>query len=158
VSEACCGESVKEIQVGAPAPDFKLKDQDGNEMTLSSLRGKTVVLAFYPFDWSPVCTDENCALTADAGKFSDKKAVILGISCDSHFSHKAWAQKLNLKHKLLSDQKREAAKAYGLYLPELNCSKRATVVVGADGKVAYVKVQELKSPRSNGDILSAIGA
>lgn len=147
----------REIEVGEVAPDFTLKDQDGNPVILSSFRGKkAVALCFYPFDWSPVCTTENCALTQDLGKFGAKETEVFGVSCDSHFSHKAWREKLGLEHSLLSDQKREVAKKYGLYLEELNCSKRATVVVDKGGQVVFKKVQEIKVPRSNEEILGAI--
>lgn len=149
--------AVKEVEVGDLAPDFSLKDQDGNLVTLSSFRGrKNVVLAFYPFDWSPVCTTENCAITQDLSQFGGKEAEIFGVSCDSHFCHKAWKEKLGLKHSLLADWKREVSRAYGLYLEDLNCSKRATVVIGKDGKVIFKKVQELKVARSNPEILASI--
>ena len=147
----------REIEVGDLAPDFTLKDENAQEVTLSSFRGKqTVVLAFYPFDFSPVCTNENCALSEDLPKFAQKGSVVLGVSCDSWFVHKAWKEKLGLKHSLLSDLKREVCQKYGLYFPDLNCSKRATVVVGQDGKVIYKKVQEIKVARSDQEILSAI--
>ena len=147
----------REVEVGDTAPDFTLNDQDGNPVALSGFRGKkSVVLAFYPFDWSPVCTTENCALTEDLAKFEGKETVVLGVSCDSRFSHKAWREKLGLKHPLLSDQKREVSKKYGLYLEDLNCSKRATVVLDKSGKVVFKKVQEIKVARSDQEILSAI--
>jgi len=147
----------REVEVGDVAPDFTLKDQDGNEVTLSSFRGKqNVVLAFYPFDWSPVCTTENCAITQDLSKFEGKDTVIFGVSCDSHWSHKAWRQKEGLKHSLLSDLKRDVSKKYGLYLEDFNCAKRATVVVDKAGKVTFKKVQEIKVARSNQEILSAL--
>ena len=147
----------REIEVGEVAPDFTLKNEEGQEVTLSSFRGKkTVVLAFYPFDWSPVCTSENCALTSDLPKFEEKETVVLGVSCDSHFSHKAWKEKLGLKQSLLSDLKREVSKKYGLYLEDFNCSKRATIVVDQWGKVTFKKVQEIKVPRSNQEILAAL--
>lgn len=149
--------AAREVEVGEIAPDFTLKDQDGNEVTLSSFRGKkNLVLAFYPFDWSPVCTQENCALTEDLARFEGKETLILGISCDSHFSHKAWREKLNLKHTLLSDLKREVCKKYGLYFEDLNCAKRATVIVDKGGKVSFKKVQEIKAARSNPEILASI--
>ena len=148
-----------EIKVGDVAPDFTLKNQDGNEVTLSSFKGqKNVVLAFYPLDWSPVCTNENKCLTDDFPSFSDAKAELLGISTDSFFSHKAWADSLDLKHTLLADMHREVCKAYGLYFPDLNCAKRATVIVGKDGRVAYVKVQEIKTARDDKEILDALKA
>ena len=147
----------KEIEVGDLAPDFSLKDQDGNLVTLSSFKEqKSVVLAFYPFDWSSVCTVENCAITQDLSRFEGKETVVFGVSCDSHHSHKAWKEKLGLKHSLLSDLKREVCKKYGLYLEDLNCSKRATVVVDKSGKVVFRKVQELKVARDNKEILAAI--
>ncbi len=147
----------REVEVGEVAPDFTLKNEEGQEVALSSFRGKkNVVLAFYPFDWSPVCTNENCALTSDLPQFEGKETVVLGVSCDSHFSHKAWREKLGLKHSLLSDQKRDVAKKYGLFLEDFNCSKRATVVVDKSGKVTFKKVQEIKVPRSNQEILAAL--
>lgn len=149
--------AAREIEVGDLAPDFTLKDENAQEVALSSFQGKkTVVLAFYPFDFSPVCTTENCALTDDLPKFEQKNTVVFGISCDSWFTHKAWKEKLGLKQSLLSDLKREVCQKYGLYVPDLNCSKRATVVVGKDGKVTYKKVQEIKVARSNDEILSVL--
>lgn len=149
--------AAREIEVGEAAPDFTLKDEGGNPVTLSSFHGKkNVVLLFYPFDWSPVCTTENCAVNDDLPKFDSKETTVLGISCDSHFCHRAWKEKMGFKHTLLSDQLREVSKKYGLYLPDLNCSKRATVVVNKEGKVTYKKVQELKTARSTSEILSAL--
>jgi peroxiredoxin len=146
-----------EIKVGDMAPDFTLKDQDQKEISLSSFRGKkNVVLAFYPLDWSPVCTGENKCLTDDFPKFDGLNAVVLGISTDSFFSHKAWADALGLKHTLLADFNREVVKKYGLYFEPLNCGKRATVIVDKNGKVAYVKVQEIKVARDDKDILEAL--
>lgn len=147
----------REVKVGDVAPDFTLKNEEGQEVTLSSFRGKkNVALAFYPFDWSPVCTNENCALTQDLAQFEGKDTVVFGVSCDSHFSHKAWREKLGLKHSLLSDLKREVSRKYGLYFEDLNCSNRATVVVDRSGKVTFKKVQEIKMARNNAEILNAI--
>ena len=147
----------KEIAVGDAAPDFTLKDQDQKDVTLSSFKGqKNVVLAFYPLDWSPVCEGENKCLTNDFPKFDGLNAVVLGISTDSFFSHKAWVQHLGLKQTLLSDFNREVVKKYGLYFEPLNCGKRATVIVDKTGKVAYAKVQEIKVARDDNDILNAL--
>lgn len=149
----------EEIKVGDIAPDFTLKDQDQNDVTLSSFRGKkNVVLAFYPLDWSPVCEGENKCLTDDFPNFSDADAEVFGISTDSFFSHKAWAEALDLKHRLLADMHRTVAKAYGLYFEPLNCAKRATVIVDKEGRVAYVKVQEIKTARDDKEILEALKA
>lgn len=146
-----------EIHVGDVAPDFTLKDENAQDVTLSGFRGhKNVVLAFYPFDFSPVCTNENCAISTDLPQFEQKDTLVFGVSCDSWFTHKAWKDKLGLKHSLLSDLQREVCQKYGLYFPDLNCCKRATVIVGKDGTVTYKKVQEIKVARSNQEILGAI--
>ena len=146
-----------EIKVGDNAPDFTLKDQDQQDVKLSEFRGKkNVVLAFYPLDWSPVCTGENKCLTDDFPNFQSANAEVFGVSADSFFSHKAWADSLGLKHRLLSDMHRSVCKSYGLYFEPLNCSKRATVIVDKNGKVAYAKVQEIKTARDDKEILEAL--
>ncbi len=146
-----------EIKVGDTAPDFTLKDQDQKDVKLSEFRGKkNVVLAFYPLDWSPVCTGENKCLSDDFPSFQSSNAEVFGISADSFFSHKAWADSLSLKHRLLADMHRTVSKAYGLYFEPLNCSKRATVIVDKNGKVAYAKVQEIKTARDDKEILEAL--
>lgn len=146
-----------EIKVGDTAPDFTLKDQDQKDVKLGDFRGKkNIVLAFYPLDWSPVCTGENKCLTDDFPSFQSSNAEVFGISTDSFFSHKAWVDALELKHRLLADMHRIVAKAYGLYFEPLNCAKRATVIVDTQGKVAYVKVQEIKTARDDKEILAAL--
>ena len=148
-----------EIQVGQEAPELALPNQDKQEVRLADFRGKkNVVLAFYPLDWSPVCTKENSCFRDDLPKFEGIDAEVLGISCDSVWSHKAWREHLGLKYNLLSDMKREVVKSYGLFIEDLNFGKRATVIVGKDGKVKYVKVQEMATPRDNEDILKALKA
>ena len=142
--------------VGQAAPEFNLYDNDRQQRKLSDFKGQNVVLAFYPFDWSPVCTNENCAITGDIDKFDGKDTVVFGISADSTWSHKAWQEKLGLKHDLLSDLKREVIQQYGLYLEDFNCSKRATVVVDKEGKVSFKKVQEIRQERSNQEIIDSI--
>lgn len=146
-----------EVKVGDTAPEFTLKDQDQQDVKLSDFRGqKNVVLAFYPLDWSPVCTGENKCLTDDFPNFQSANAEVFGLSTDSFFSHKAWVDSLGLKHRLLADMHRTTSKAYGLYFEPLNCAKRATVIVDKAGKVAYVKVQEIKTARDDKEILEAL--
>ena len=148
-----------EIQVGATAPDFTLKDQDQKEVKLGDFKGKkNVVLAFYPLDWSPVCTKENKCLTDDFPKFASSDTEVLGVSIDSVYSHKAWADSLGLKHRLLSDMGGTVAKKYGMYLEDKFITKRATVVIDKQGVVKFVKVQEILTPRDDQEILSAIQA
>jgi peroxiredoxin len=148
------------LKIGDKAPDFKLVDEDGNAVKLSDFRGRNVVLAFYPFDFSPVCTKENTCFSNDLSKFEAKSAVVLGISADSHFTHKAWKEKLGIKHKLLADRNLEAGKAYGLTTsvaekPHLGTFlKRATIVIDKEGIVRYTA--EHKDQRSNEDILKEL--
>lgn len=146
-----------EIQVGTTAPDFTLKDQDQKEVKLGDFKGKkNVVLAFYPLDWSPVCTKENKCLTDDFPKFSSSDTEILGVSIDSVYSHKAWADSLGLKHRLLSDMGGTVAKKYGMYLDDKFITKRATVVIDKQGVVRFVKVQEILAQRDDQEILNAL--
>ena len=146
-----------EIKVGDKAPDFTLEDQDKNSVTLSSFQGKkNVVLAFYPLDWSPVCTNENTCFSNDLPRFDHANAVVFGISTDSVWSHKAWKENLKLKHNLLSDIKRKVCQDYGLFIPEANINKRATVIVDKSGIVRYVKVQEILTARDDNEILKAL--
>ncbi len=129
------------IAVGAVAPDFSLPDSEKKEWKLSDFKGKKpVALFFYPLDWSPTCTKENVCFSQDLSRFG-KNAEVFGISIDSVWSHKAWKEKMGLKHTLLSDMHRKVTKAYGLFLPAANISQRATVLIGSDGKVAWVHVE-----------------
>jgi len=129
------------IAPGAKAPDFTLPDQDKKEFKLADCIGKRpVALFFYPLDWSPTCTKENVCFSQDLSRFG-KYAEVAAISVDSVWSHKAWAEKMGLKHRLLADMHRAVIKAYGLFHPGGNISQRATVLIGKDGKVAWVKVE-----------------
>ena len=129
------------IAAGAAAPDFKLPGQDGKEFHLGDHRGqKTVILFFYPLDWSPTCSKENACFTSSLARFQ-KYGEVAAISVDSVYCHRAWADARGLKHRLLSDMHRCAIKAYGLHFPVANISQRATVIIGKDGKVAWVKVE-----------------
>jgi peroxiredoxin len=149
--------TASEIKVGDKAPDFALKDQDQKDVKLNDFRGKkNVVLAFYPLDWSPVCTNENKCMTQDFQKFADAGAEVLAISIDSVYSHKAWKDALDLKHTLLSDMGGAVASQYGMYLPDKFIAKRATVIVDKEGIVKYVKVQEILQARDDQEILKAL--
>jgi peroxiredoxin len=145
------------IAVGQPAPDFELENQDKKKVRLSEFRGKhKVVLAFYPLDFSPTCTTEHQCFMRDLPDFQAKDAVILGISVDSVWCHKAFREARGITYDLLADMKREVVQKYDLYLPEANIGKRATVIVGRDGKVSYFKEQPLREPRSDAEILAAL--
>jgi peroxiredoxin len=152
------------IKVGSEAPDFELPSSEiaangkpGKKIRLSDYRGqKNVVLAFYPLDFSPVCTGENQCFQAHEAKFAETGAQVLGISVDSAWTHAAFAKSLGLGYPLLADfnPRGEVAKKYGLFLDESGITARATVVVDRAGKVALVKVQQIPEPRSNKEILA----
>jgi len=136
------------IEVGAQAPEFTLKTQDEQEWSLSAHKGKNVVLLWYPLDWSPTCTTENCQLSADFAKIEAANAVIVGISRDSTWSHKAWKAQHELKYDLLADPMLDVTKLYDLVHPAVPfISHRASVIVDKEGKVAFVQVQE-KTPEA----------
>ena len=104
--------------VGQDAPDFTLRDQDGKKVTLSELRGQTVVLVFYPLDWSPVCTDQLNLYQDAIGDFKKQGATLYGVSVDSAFSHKAFQDHLGIDFPLLADfePKGEVARKYDMYM------------------------------------------
>lgn len=129
------------IKVGDTAPDFTLKNQDSQEWKLSGQRGKNVVLLWYPLDWSPTCEKENCAVTNDKNLYGPNN-VVVGISRDSTWSHKAFKEARKIGHDLLADPLLEVTKQYGLEHPAKFISHRATVIVDKTGKVAFVQVQE----------------
>jgi peroxiredoxin len=146
------------IKVGDAAPAVTLKDEDGNDVNLGDFIGKQeVVLIFFPFTWSPVCTNENTCVTNDLEKFSEKGAKVFAISVDSWFSQKAWKDALSLKHDFLSDLTLAAADKYGLIFDDLRCTQRATVVIGTDGNAKYVKVQPILEARDDAEILAQLG-
>ncbi len=131
------------IAIKSSAPDFNLKDQHGNSVQLSTLRGKKVLLSFRPLAWTPVCTDQMKRLDNNFKRFEDLNTVVLGIGVDSSPSNKAWAESMNIKQlKILSDFWPHGAvsKLYGLFREEDGFSERANVVLDEKGKVVFVKV------------------
>jgi peroxiredoxin len=130
------------ISVGAAAPEFTLKDQSQKEVHLSDFRGKkNVVIVFYPLDWSPVCTNEHACLVNDMKKFEQLDAQVLGLSVDSAWSHKAYAEKMKIEYPLLADfQPRGAVAAqFGVFLADKGITGRAIVIIDKKGNVAWSK-------------------
>ena len=130
------------ITVGSAAPDFTLKDQSQKEVKLSEFKGKkNVVIVFYPLDWSPTCTNEHMCLVNDMKRFEELDAQVLGVSVDSAWSHKAFAEKMGIKYPLLADfQPRGAVgEKYGVYLADKGITGRAIAVVDRSGKIAWFK-------------------
>ena len=134
------------VSVGAAAPDFALKDQDQKEIKLSDFRGKkNVVLVFYPLDWSPTCTKEHACFVNDMKRFEQLDAQVLGISVDSVWSHKAYAEKMGIHYPLLADfQPRGAASdKFGIYLGDKGITGRAIAIIDRAGKVAWFKQYDI---------------
>jgi peroxiredoxin len=130
------------IKVGANAPDFTLKTQDEKDWKLSDHKGKNIVLLWYPLDWSPTCEKENCKISNEP-VLAGADTVVVGISRDSTWSHKAWKNHYKIKHDLLADVMLDVTKQYDLQHPKAPfISHRATVIVDKSGKVAFVEVQE----------------
>jgi mycoredoxin-dependent peroxiredoxin len=147
------------IAVGQTAPDFSLKDQYDKDVKLSDFAGKkNVVLAFYPLDWSPVCTNEHACLVNDMKRFETLDAAVLGVSVDSAWSHKAYAEKMGIKYSLLADFNPRGATAdkYGVYLAEKGITGRAIVIVGKDGKVAWLKNYDIPVVPDVAEVASAL--
>lgn len=130
------------IAVGQTAPEFTLPNQDKKEVKLSDFAGKrNVVLVFYPLDWSPVCTNEHVCFVNDMKSFDTLDAEVLGVSVDSVWSHKAFADKMGIKYSLLADfhPKGAMSEKYGVYLADKGITGRAVVIVNKSGQVAWVK-------------------
>jgi peroxiredoxin len=150
------------LRAGDEAPDFTLKDQNKQPWTLSeALERGPVVLCFYPMAFSSVCSTEMKCITDEFARWKEKGAQVLGVSCDSFFVQKAWADSLGLKQTLLADMHRDVCKAYGFYWPDLNVSTRGTVIVekGPAGKprVRWVQSREIPQALKADDILAALG-
>ena len=148
------------IKIGQQAPDFKLKDQHQNEVSLSAFRGKNVVLAFYPLDFSPVCSKEHACFHEDMKQFETLNAQVLGISVDSAWTHQAFAKHLKIDYPLLADfhPKGSVADKFGLYLAEKGITNRATVILDKSGIVRYIKVYDIPQQRDNQELVQALNA
>ena len=144
--------------VGDKAPDFELDSTSGEKVRLSSFQGKkSVLLAFYPLDFTPTCTNENCAFTAEYDKFEKAGSVVLPISVDSIPTHKEFRAKHQMSHDLLSDFSRQVAEDYGVLIPERNFTQRAYFLIDKDGIVRWKHVEaELGHSRSNEELLNEI--
>jgi len=127
------------IEAGATAPDFTLPDQDGNEVSLADFAGRRLVIAFYPGDFSPVCTDQLSIYQEVLDEIEARDASLVGVSVDSFFCHAAFREKLGLKIPLLADfhPRGEVARAYGAMIEERGHSNRSLVLVGPDGRIAW---------------------
>ena len=147
------------ISVGTAAPDFTLKDQNQKEVKLSDYQGKKkVVIVFYPLDWSPVCTNEHACFVNDMKRLEQLDAQILGVSVDSAWSHKAFAEKMGITYPLLADfQPRGAVgEKFGVYLADKGITGRAIAIVDRGGKVAWFKNYDIPTVPDINEVSSAL--
>lgn len=145
--------------VGSPAPDFTLASTSGDQVTLSGLRGRRVLVAFFPLAFTGTCTSEMCAFTDDYDAFAAEGVTVLPVSVDSVPTLNEFKAKHGLKVDLLSDFKREASRAYGVLLEHTFFSTRAYFLVDEAGAVRWAHVEENPGlRRENAEILAAIRA
>jgi len=146
------------VTVGQVAPDFTLVNQAGEKVTLSDFRGRKVVLVFYPFAFSPLCTSEMCNLRDRRGDFDDD-TVLLGVSVDTKYALRVFAEQEGLGFDLLSDfwPHGAVAQEYGVFLPEAGGkATRATFVIDREGVVRWAIINGPGEPRDPGDYRAAL--
>ncbi len=134
---------MKKLEEGDFAPDFTLKDQTGKDISLSSYKGKKIVIGFHPLAWTKVCAEQMKDLERNAKRFEGLGAVALGISVDSSFSKKAWAESLGIKiTRLLADfwPHGKVARDYGIFREGDGFSERAVFIVDGAGRITFKKI------------------
>jgi peroxiredoxin len=148
------------LQPGTPAPDFELKATPDQSVSLAEFKGSPLIMAFYPADWSPVCTDQMALYNEILPEFERFDAKLVGISVDSAWCHIAFAKDRNLHFPLLADfhPKGEVAKRYGVYDENIGMAERALFVLDSEGLISWSYVSPIGvNPGANG-ILSALEA
>ncbi len=148
------------VKKGSSAPDFALPSDQGGVVTLSSLRGRKVVLYFYPKDDTPGCTTQACELRDSLPRFEGVDAVVLGVSPDSVASHRKFRDKYGLNFPLLADENHAVAEAYGVWAEKSMYGRtymgieRSTFLIGEDGKV----LEEWRKVKAEGHAELVMGA
>jgi len=146
------------LQVGDVAPDFELLDEEGKPTRLSGLRGRNVVLLFFPAAFSPICTQELKQIAARDADYDRQNARVLAVSVDNKWSLKAFKRDQALTATLLSDfhPKGNVAQKYGVFMGETGYAKRGTFVIDKDGVIRGISVKEPKEPRSEEDYFNQL--
>lgn len=146
------------VTENSPAPDFTLADQDGIDLSLSSLRGQWVVVYFYPKDDTPGCTVESCAFRDAHEAFTDAGVRVIGISSDDVASHKAFADKFSLPFTLLADVDGDVRRSFGVPKTLGLLPGRVTYVIDPEGVVRKVFSSQFKPKKHIDEALAVIGA
>ena len=150
------------LEIGMKAPEFALKDQNGNTVSLSDFQGKKVVLYFYPKDNTPGCTRQACAFAAAYEGFKSRDVAVIGVSKDSTASHQKFAQKYDLPFILLSDPELQAIQAYGVWQEKKLYGKismgvvRTTFIIDALGNIEKI-MPKVKPDTNAAEILEYLG-
>ncbi|MFD1828280.1 MULTISPECIES: peroxiredoxin [Streptomyces] len=147
------------IEAGTKAPEFELRNQHGETVRLSDFRGrKNVVLLFYPFAFTGVCTGELCALRDELPRFVNDDVQLLAVSCDSPFTLRVFAEQEGLGYPLLSDfwPHGRAAREYGVFDEEKGCALRGTFVIDKEGVVRWSVVNALPDARDLNEYAKAL--
>jgi thioredoxin-dependent peroxiredoxin len=149
------------VEEGKPAPDFALTSDSGETVKLSDLRGKPVVLYFYPRDDTPGCTAQACGIRDDYGQFEERGAVVLGVSPDDESSHVTFKEKYGLPFTLLADPTHEVSEDYGVWKEKNYAGKkymgveRSTFLIDSQGTVTKV-MRRVKPDTHAADVLGAL--
>lgn len=146
------------IEVGQPAPDFTLFDSDKNKVTLSELKGHTVLLLFFPAAFTGTCTKELCSVRDNASLYNDANAKVFGISVDMIYSLAKYKEEQRLNFPLLSDFNKEVSTAYGSLYDNFSygmkgVSKRSAFIINKDGIIQYAEVLEKATDLPNFEII-----
>jgi peroxiredoxin Q/BCP len=145
------------LAAGAPAPDFSLEDQNGKRVSLAGLRGRNVVVYFYPKDDTPGCTREACSFRDQYTDFTDAGAEVYGISSDSPASHRAFAAKYELPFTLLSDPDGKVREAFGVPATLGLLPGRVTYVIDKQGVIRHAFNSQLSPARHVAEALQVLG-
>jgi peroxiredoxin Q/BCP len=149
------------VEEGEPAPTFTLPSETGEDVSLESFQGKSVVLYFYPRDDTPGCTKQACGIRDSWGEFAKRGVIVLGVSPDNPRRHAKFKEKYGLPFTLLADEDHTVAEAYGTWVEKSMLGKkfkgieRSTFVIDADGNVAKV-IRRVKPDTHVGDVLAAL--
>ena len=149
------------LAIGSMAPDFELVNQHGQKISLSSYQGKkNVVVIFYPFAFSGICTGELCAFRDDLSAFQNDKVELISISCDPMYANKVFAEQEGYKFQVLSDfwPHGAIAKAYGVFDENRGCATRGSFIIGTDGKIKWMVVNGLGEARNIAEYKVALSA
>ena len=151
---------MERIVVGASAPDFVLKNQNGEEHSLAGLRGKNVLLSFHPLAWTGVCVRQMEALEMNTDRFAELNTSAFGLSVDSVPCKTAWAKSMNVERTpLLADfwPHGAVARAFGIFREEDGISERANIIIDPDGIVRWIKVYPIGEDPDFEEVIQTLG-